>query len=409
MNSLRCQIGLNGLNFFTGAIQTAFGPFFSVYLTEKGWSQGDIGFALSVGTAAVLAFQLPAGMLVDFVHLKRLATAMALLLIGVSAAMLIPTPAPTPVLTSQVLHSFASCVLTPAIAALTLKLCGHDAFSERLGINGRYASLGSAFAAVVLGAVASYFSVRAVFIVTAGLAVPALLTLLLFRADDRLATEDHPAILHPRERRQREHRPWHIFHDPTLHIFAVCVVLFHFSNAAMLPLALNELSKRIGDTGWVVSAAIIVPQVVVVACSPWVGRLAQSLGRRPILLIGFAALPVRGLLFATAPDAVPLVAMQVLDGVSATVFGLMMPLIAADLTRRTGYLNLAIGSLGLAAGLGATASTTAAGLVADEFGASAAFLGLAVIGCASVAMIWWMMPETRPGKPFVDGPAVAAA
>jgi predicted MFS family arabinose efflux permease len=177
----------------------------------------------------------------------------------------------------------------------------------------------------------------------------------------------------------------------------------------MLPLALNELSKRIGDTGWVVSAAIIVPQAVVVACSPGVGRLAQSLGRRPILLIGFAALPVRGLLFATTPDAVPLVAMQVLDGVSATVFGLMMPLIAADLTRRTGYLNLAIGSLGLAAGLGATASTTAAGLVADEFGASAAFLGLAVIGCASVAMIWWMMPETRPGKPFVDGPAVAAA
>ena len=101
MNSLRCQIGLNGLNFFVGAIQTAFGPFLSVYLTEHGWSQGDIGFALSVGTAAVLAFQLPAGMLVDFVHLKRLATAMALLLIGVSAAMLIPTPQTAPVLTSQ--------------------------------------------------------------------------------------------------------------------------------------------------------------------------------------------------------------------------------------------------------------------------------------------------------------------
>ena len=69
-----------------------------------------------------------------------------------------------------------------------------------------------------------------------------------------------------------------------------------------------------------------------------------------------------------------------LDGVSATVFGLIMPLIAADLTRRTGYLNLAIGALGLAAGLGATASTTAAGWVADLFGPPAAFLGLALIG-----------------------------
>jgi MFS family permease len=409
MNALRCQIGLNGLNFFTGAIQTAFGPFFSVYLTEQGWSQGDIGFALSIGTASVLAFQLPAGAMIDAIHLKRFAAAAALLLIGLSALMLVAKPTTGPVLTSQVLHSFASCMLAPAIAALTLKLCGHDAFSERLGINGRYASLGSAFAAVMLGGVASYFSVQAVFIVTAGLAVPAMLTLSLFRLSDRLATQDHPAILHPRERKESEHRPWHIFHDPTLHIFAVCVVLFHFANASMLPLALNELSKRIGDTGWVVSAAIIVPQVVVVACSPWVGRLAQTFGRRPLLLIGFAALPVRGLLFATEPGAVPLVAMQVLDGVSATVFGLMMPLIAADLTRRTGYLNLAIGALGLAAGLGATASTTAAGVVADRFGAPAAFLGLAVIGFAAVALIWWMMPETRPQKPLIDSPALVAA
>jgi MFS family permease len=409
MNSLRCQIGLNGLNFFTGAMQTAFGPFFSVYLTEQGWSQGDIGFALSVGTATVLAFQLPAGVLIDSIHLKRIATAMAVLLLGLSALMLVAKPTPGPVLASQVVHSFASCLLTPAIAALTLALSGQDAFSERLGVNGRYASLGSAFAAAGLGAVASYISVQAVFIVTAGLVVPGMLTLVLFRTADRHPVEDHPAMQHPRERKQRDHRPWHIFREPTLHIFAVCVVLFFFANAAMLPLALNELSKRIGDTGFVVSAAIIVPQIVVMAFSPWVGRLAQSLGRRPVLLVGFAALPLRGLLFATQPDAIPLVAIEVLDGVSATVFGLMMPLIAADVTRRTGYLNLAIGSLGLAAGLGATASTAVAGLMADRLGAASAFLGLAVIGFAALALLWRMMPETRPGKPLTGTPAVAAA
>ena len=110
----------------------------------------------------------------------------------------------------------------------------------------------------------------------------------MFRDSDRV-DDDHPAMLHPRERKQSEHRPWHIFHDPTLHIFAACVVLFHFANAAMLPLALNELSKRVGQSGFVVSAAIIVPQIVVAACSPWAGRLAQSIGRKPILLFGFAA------------------------------------------------------------------------------------------------------------------------
>jgi len=409
MPPLRCQIGLNGLNFFTGAIQTAFGPFFSVYLTERGWSQGDIGFALSIGTATALAFQLPAGALIDSIHLKRLATAMALLLIAVSALMLVAVPTPGPVLASQVVHSFASCLLTPAIAALTLALCGHDAFSERLGINSRYASLGSAFTAAMLGGVASYFSVQAVFIVTAALAVPGLLTLSLFRNSDRLTEDDHPAIKHPRERSKTGRRPWHIFQDPRLHIFAVCVVLFHLANAAMLPLALNELSKRVGDTGFAVSAAIIVPQIVVVMCSPWVGRLAQRFGRRPVLLIGFAALPLRGLLFATAPAAMPLVAFQLLDGVSATVFGLMMPLIAADVTRSTGHLNLAIGSLGLAAGLGATISTTIAGVVADSFGAPAAFLGLATAGMTAVGVLWQMMPETRPAAARTRRPVVQAA
>jgi MFS family permease len=408
MTSLRAQGGLNGLNFFVGALQTAFGPFFTVYLTQQGWSQVDIGFALSVGTGSALLFQVPAGALVDAIHLKRVAIGVALVLTGISALMVVATPTPGPVLISRILQAFAGCLLTPAIAALTLKLCGHDAFSERLGSNGRYASLGNGFTAAALGGVAYYVSQGAIFTFTALLIIPALVALVVFRDRD-LVADDHPATRHPRERKGSEHRPWHIFNDPILHIFAVCVVLFQFANAAMLPLALNELSKRVGPSGFIVSAAVIVPQIVVAACSPWVGRLAQSLGRKPILLFGFAALPLRGLLFVASPDAVPLVAIQVLDGVSATVVGLTMPLIAADLTRRTGYLNLAIGSLGLAGGLGATASTTAAGWIADTLGAPAAFFGLALVGLVALALVWRLMPETRPGTPFTGRPAVVTA
>jgi hypothetical protein len=184
--------------------------------------------------------------------------------------------------------------------------------------------------------------------VTALLCLPAVATLRLFRDSDSVSAEDHPALLTARELRERQQHPWHNFGQPVLHIFYVCAVLFSVSNAAMLPLALNGLAKRTGETGFVVSTAIIVPQVVVALCSPWVGRLAQVIGRKPILLVGFAVLPVRGLLFATLPDAIPLVALQTLDGVSGTVFGLMVPLIAADVTRRTGFLNLAISSIGLA-------------------------------------------------------------
>jgi MFS family permease len=76
------------------------------------------------------------------------------------------------------------------------------------------------------------------------------------------------------------------------------VVLFQLANAALLPLALNSLTHRQGVSGFLVSATIIVPQVITAALAPWAGRLAQRVGRRHVLIVGFAAVPIRGLLFA---------------------------------------------------------------------------------------------------------------
>lgn len=401
--------GLNWLNFFTAAVQTGFGPFISVYLTQIGWRQTDIGLVLSVGTAAALISQLPGGALVDAVHLKRNITAFALGALAACALALAFAPAQGWIWGVQILHSLASSILTPAIAAMTLSLCGHALYSQRLGLNARYASLGNAAAAALMGACAYYLSERMVFLLTAILVAPALLSLAAIRRADRLPPDtDHPALLHPKERRDRDRRPWQIFHEPALHIFAFCTVLFGLANAAMLPLALNALALRSNDTGFVVSACIVVPQIITAAASPWTGVMAQRLGRRPVLLVGFAALPVRALLFATAPGPVALVMIQALDGISATVFGLMVPLIAADLTQRTGFLNLAIGALGLGATLGAMASTTLAGLVADRLGLQAAFLGLAAAGALGTVLLAVLMPETRPGSaPSLNRPVAA--
>jgi MFS family permease len=210
---------------------------------------------------------------------------------------------------------------------------------------------------------------------------------------------------HPRVLREGPHRPWCIFHFTSLHVFAICMVLFSLGNAAMLPLALNGLAKHSGDVGLVVSAAIIVPQVIAALIAPWIGSAAQRFGRRPMLLAGFLVLPLRGLLLATQPDAVPLAFMQSLDGVSAAVFGIMIPLVAADLTSQTGYLNLAMNSLGLAANIGATFSTVLGGLVADQFGISAALVGLSLFGFAATALVWKALPETRPDQQDQAQPA----
>ena len=74
-------------------------------------------------------------------------------------------------------------------------------------------------------------------------------------------------------------------------VLAACALLFHLANAAMLPLMGGIVTTR--SAHWatlLIAACIVVPQLVVAAFSPWVGRQAQKRGRRPFLLLAFAAI-----------------------------------------------------------------------------------------------------------------------
>src|SRR5277367_6041817 len=128
----RARRGLDLLNFFIADVQTGFGPFVAVYLTARHWTQVEIGFALSLGTMTAMVSQIPAGALVDALRGKRAAAAAGIVAIGASALLLAVWPVLLPVLVAQVLHGFASCVLIPAIAAVSLGLVGHAALGERL-------------------------------------------------------------------------------------------------------------------------------------------------------------------------------------------------------------------------------------------------------------------------------------
>lgn len=146
------------------------------------------------------------------------------------------------------------------------------------------------------------------------------------------------------------------------------------------------------------SALIVVPQIIVVLLAPWTGRRAESWGRRPLLLIGIGVLPIRALLFTLITDPVFLIAVQVLDGISGAVLGILTALIVADLTHGTGRFNLAQGLVGTIAGVGAALSTTLTGLVAGSFGRTAGFLLIAAVALAAAAIAWFFLPETKPSE-----------
>jgi MFS family permease len=377
-------------------VQTGFGPFVSVYLTAQRWTQFDIGLVLSAAGFVSLIGQMPGGALVDAAKSERFIAGVAVAAICISALTFATLPIFPMVLAGSVLHALASCVLGPAMAAISLGLVGHVAISERLGRNARFASVGNGLAAAAMGACGYLLSARAVFIVTVLLLVPALLSLRLISPAEIDPERAHGA--RPRMPRIKPPiRPGELMHNRPLLIFAGCLLLFHLANSAMLPLMGSVVTMR--SSQWatlIIAACIVVPQLVVAALSPWAGRRAQIWGRRPLLLIGFLALPIRGILFAvvTSPSLLPVV--QLLDGLTAAVFSVMVPLVVADLTRGTGRFNLGQGIIGTATGIGASLSATLAGYTTDRFGSPVAFASLAAIGVVGLAVLWSLMPETRP-------------
>jgi predicted MFS family arabinose efflux permease len=388
--------GLDWFIFFLADVQTGFGPFVAVYLTTQKWTQVEIGSVLSIGGVVALIGQIPGGAIIDAARSERLVAALAIVTIGCSALAYAAWPIFPVVAAAATLHAAASCVLGPAIAAISLGLVGPRAIGERLGRNARFASLGNGVAAAVMGTCGYLLSSRSVFLVTFVLAIPALLALARIREREIDVARAHGSLPSTAQD-AKSTSVMALMRQRPLLIFAGSILLLQLANGAMLPLMAGVVTTRSSKWATVlIAACIIVPQAIVALTSPAVGRKAQQWGRRPLLLIGFAALAIRGVMFATVHDPYMLVAVQVFDGITAAVMSVMVPLIVADVAFGSGHFNLAQGVVGTATGIGASLSTVLAGYVSDQFGSAVAFTGLAAIAAAGLALIWLAMPETRP-------------
>ena len=388
--------GLDWFVFFVADIQTGFGPFVAVYLTAEKWTQTDIGLILTVAGIVGLIAQVPGGALVDWLRSLRAASALAVFGIGASAFALAAWPVFPIVLASRVVHATSSSVLGPAIASMSLNLVDRKEIGRRLGRNASFASIGTGLTAVGMGACGTYVSNQAVFFVAAALIVPALFALYRIRP-----SEIGPRPSGPEKASSGGADPiWlglmALARSRALLVFAASMVFFQLANASMLQLAAGQLTLHSGSTASaLVAAAIVVPQAIVAFMSPLVGAKAQAWGRRPLLILGFAALPLRAFLFASTVDPTVLVVVQMLDGISATVLGVLVPLTIADITRTTGHFNLAQGTVGCAVGIGASISTTVAGLLADNYGTHSAFIAMTIVAALGLATVALLMPETR--------------
>ena len=388
--------GLDAVNLFLAGALSGFGPYVAVFLAEQKWTEQNIGFVLTAGGLAGLLSQLPSGELLDAIRSKRLVVALGAIMVAASALIIALRPSFTLVLAALVLQAITGGFLGLAVAAISLGLVGHAALGKRLGRNQRFASTGGVIAAGLMGVIGYILSYRAIFFAAAALVLPLLAALGRIQLSGIYGrVSGAPGY----QEQSAKARRWSLWKNGNLLTFAGCECLFQLGNASMLPLAGEALvfSKE-AFSSLIVSALIIVPQLIVALMASWAGRRANTWGRRPLLLVGFAALPIRALVFAWTTSPMVLIAAQILDGVSGTMLGVLTALIVSDLTRSTGRFSLALGFVGTMSGIGASLSTTLTGLVAGSFGRAAGFLSIAAVALVALLLLWLRMPETNPSS-----------
>jgi MFS family permease len=391
-------LSLDAINFLLADVRGALGPYLNVFLvTQQHWSQSQVGVVTTISGLLGLAVQTPIGAAIDETHAKRGAIVLALAVLGVGAVIMFAWPNFWPVLFANSLMAVVGDVFGPAVAALTLGLYARKQLARRMGRNSAFDHAGNVGIAVVAAAVGYAFSQRAVFLlvpVFAALASIAVLSIPAKAIDynrardldgepDAAATAGKPADYGI------------LFKSRPLVVFGLCVMLFHLANAALLPLVGQKLAAAYPEEATaMMSACIVAAQAVMLPIALLVGRTADSWGRKPLFLAGFAILPVRAVLYTLSDNSFWLIGVQVLDGVGAGIFGALTPLVIADIMRGTGRYNLAQGAIATVQGIGASLSGLAAGVIVDHFGYSAAFLTLGAAALVAVIVFSIWMPET---------------
>jgi MFS family permease len=391
-------VALDAVNFLLADVRGALGPYLNVFLISRmQWSQSDVGLVGTVSGLLALTVQTPAGALIDATHAKRGLVVAALLLLAAGAVTIFALPSFWPVMTANTVIAVVGDIFGPAIAAITLGLYPATALARRLGRNSAFDHAGNVAVAALAGLVGWAFSQRAVFLL-----VP------LFAAAAAAAVLAIPgrAIDHARARGaagdagdEAATSVWKIFaENRSLLVFGICALLFHFANAPLLPLVGQKLAASHKDVATaMMSACIIAAQLIMLPIAVLVGRYADRVGRKPILLIGFGTLPIRALLYTFSDNAGWLIGVQMLDGIGAGIFGAITPLLIADLMRGTGRYNVAQGAVATLQGIGASCSALSAGVIVDHAGYRAAFLSASAEAIVAFILLLCCLRETHGG------------
>lgn len=391
----------DGLNIFQG-----------IYLVGTGWNEGSVGVALSLMGLTALIVQPWAGDWVDKTTVdRRIFLCVASVVTAVSASsVLLVRPGNqdhTLIFVSKIIEGVAASFIGPCLAALTLGCFGPHRFDHVMAQNILYGHVGSVVAAILAGAVAYglYPNVKYCFLVIGASAIFAVLVVpflpvgdaLMGRGFAKTRTDDEST-------KEPGNAPvavsyWDTFTNPQTCLLCLTGFFFHFANANVL-LVLGELMGQ-EEEGTpkrsaipLIAGAIVLAQLTMAAATA-VGSHFTHVGRKPLFLAGLVTLPVRCAMILLCRDWGDswLLSTQILDGLGGGFFGLLHPLLVADITFGSGRFNVVMGLTASCFGIGATLSNFLGQVVVEHYGHVASLMGSLVLSVVPIGIFWWF-PET---------------
>lgn len=392
----RARRNLAALNFFMADMQAGIGPFLGVFLQQRGWSAGPIGTIISVGGIAGLLATAPAGAIVDRSNDKRVLIAVTGVATVASSLILLFSQTGLAVTASQIAHALAGAAIGPAVTGMTLGIARQAGFNALNGRNQAWNHAGNLVGAALSGWLGWLYGMAAVFWLSALFGLFAIIAALRIPArliDNRAArglSEGHQGGA-PGEGMLS------LLSNRPLLILAAALACFHLGNGAMLPLyGMAVVGAGHAEAASFTALTIVVAQGVMIAASLIAMRMASRRGYWLVLLISFAALPLRGLLAGGVIAPWGVWPVQALDGIGAGLQSVAVPGLVACLLEGTGSINLGQGTVMMVQGLGASLSPLIGGWMAQEIGYRPTFMILGGFAVLSLALWIGFAGRLRP-------------
>jgi MFS family permease len=384
----RARWALQSLNFFMADMQAGIGPFLGVFLQQRGWTTGPIGSVMTAGGIAGMVMTAPAGAFIDHTDKKRWVVVITGICTVLASFLILLSQSWTMVTVSQVATAIAGAAIGPAVTGMTLGIVRQAGFNAQNGRNQAFNHAGNMIGAGLSGWLGWRFGLPAIFWLAAAFGVVAIASVLAIpeRAIDHQAArglerEDATGAGGRAEgfRVLMRNRP--------LLILAGCLACFHLGNGAMLPLyGMAVVGAGKGDAAMFTATTVVAAQAVMIVASLVAMRMAARRGYWLVLLVSFAALPIRGVLAGSVIEHWGVWPVQALDGIGAGLQSVAVPGLVACLLDGTGRVNVGQGAVMTVQGVGASLSPAIGGWIAELLGYRAAFFILGGFAVVSLAM-----------------------